>query len=73
MDDLKIFCCQNRECSDYGQRGLGNLRVCFVHVYRHGELRIARRGAWGDLGGQLLMDTDPIVALLGWPSGSVQR
>ena len=29
MDDLKIFCCQNRECSDYGQRGLGNLRVCF--------------------------------------------
>lgn len=29
MDDLKIFCCQNPECSDYGQRGLDNLRVCF--------------------------------------------
>ena len=29
MDDLKIFCCQNPECLDYGQRGLGNLRVCF--------------------------------------------
>jgi transposase-like protein len=29
MDDLKTFCCQNQECPDYGQRGLGNLRVCF--------------------------------------------
>lgn len=29
MDDLKIFCCQNQDCVDYGQRGLGNLRVCF--------------------------------------------
>ena len=29
MDDLKTFCCQNPDCPDYGQRGLGNLRVCF--------------------------------------------
>jgi transposase-like protein len=29
MDDLKIFACQNPECSDYSQRGLDNLRVCF--------------------------------------------
>jgi hypothetical protein len=29
MDDLKIFCCQNADCPDYGQRGKGNLRVCF--------------------------------------------
>lgn len=29
MDDLKTFCCQNPECSDYGRRGLDNLRVCF--------------------------------------------
>ena len=29
MDDLKTFCCQNPTCRDYGQRGLGNLRVCF--------------------------------------------
>ena len=29
MDDLKIFCCQNAACPEYGQRGLGNLRVCF--------------------------------------------
>lgn len=29
MDDLKTFCCQNPDCSDYGQRGKDNLRVCF--------------------------------------------
>src|SRR5438874_1810062 len=29
MDDLKSFCCQNSQCSDYGRRGLDNLRVCF--------------------------------------------
>ena len=29
MDDLKIFCCQNPDCPDYGKRGLDNLRVCF--------------------------------------------
>lgn len=28
MDDLSRFCCQNADCSDYGQRGLGNLTVC---------------------------------------------
>ena len=29
MDELQHFCCQNPDCSDYGQRGLGNLRVAF--------------------------------------------
>jgi len=29
MDDLANFCCQNPACSDYGQRGHGNLRVAF--------------------------------------------
>jgi len=28
MDDLSRFCCQNPECPQYGQRGLGNLTVC---------------------------------------------
>ena len=28
MGDLSDFCCQNESCSDYGQRGLGNLTVC---------------------------------------------
>jgi transposase-like protein len=29
MDDLSPFCCQNLDCSDYGLRGRGNLRVGF--------------------------------------------
>jgi LacI family transcriptional regulator len=28
MDDLSRFCCQNRECPDYGERGADNLTVC---------------------------------------------
>ncbi len=28
-DNLDPFCCQNRQCSHYGQRGHGNLRVAF--------------------------------------------
>jgi transposase-like protein len=27
-EDLSRFCCQNRACTDYGQRGRGNLTVC---------------------------------------------
>lgn len=27
MDDLRTFCCQNRDCPDYGKRGHGNLTV----------------------------------------------
>ncbi len=29
MEDLDLFCCQNPDCSDYGLRGKGNLRICF--------------------------------------------
>lgn len=29
MDDLRKFSCQNPDCTDYGRRGLDNLRVCF--------------------------------------------
>ena len=42
MDDLKIFCCQNPDCPDYGQRGLDNLRVCF----RNGPDKQRRVLAW---------------------------
>ena len=28
MDDLSRFCCQNKDCSDYGKRRGGNLTVC---------------------------------------------
>jgi transposase-like protein len=27
-EDLSRFCCQNPDCLDYGQRGLGHLTVC---------------------------------------------
>jgi transposase-like protein len=29
MDDLRLFCCQNPNCSEYGVRGRDNLRVGF--------------------------------------------
>ena len=28
MDDLARFCCQDRECPDFGKRAAGNLSVC---------------------------------------------
>jgi transposase-like protein len=28
MDDLLRFCCQNTDCTNYGNRGAGNLSVC---------------------------------------------
>ena len=28
MDDLSLFCCQNQDCPDHGQRDHGNLTVC---------------------------------------------
>lgn len=31
MEDRDLFCCQNPDCSDYGVRGRGNLRVCFPY------------------------------------------
>ena len=27
-DDLAVFCCQNLDCTAYGNRGQGNLTVC---------------------------------------------
>jgi hypothetical protein len=36
MDDLSLFCCQNAGCPDYGERGQGNLRVCFRYGVRKG-------------------------------------
>jgi hypothetical protein len=39
MKDLSHFCCQNKECSDYGRRGAGNLTVC-MHYGRDKKLRL---------------------------------
>jgi transposase-like protein len=43
MDDLKTFCCQNPDCPDYGQRGKGNLRVCFRNGPNKGRRVLACR------------------------------
>jgi transposase-like protein len=42
MDDLSIFCCQNPVCSDYGQRALDNLRVCFRYGPNHRRILACR-------------------------------
>jgi transposase-like protein len=34
---LAAFCCQNRECAEYGKRGAGNLSVC--HHYGPNQQR----------------------------------
>ena len=38
-EDLPRFCCQNEQCPDYGQRGLGNLTVC-GHYGKHERRRL---------------------------------
>jgi transposase-like protein len=43
MDDLKTFCCQNPQCSDYGRRGLDNLRVAFHNGPNHSRRVFACR------------------------------
>lgn len=35
MHDLSKFCCQNKKCPDYGQRGLNNLTVCGRYGQNH--------------------------------------
>ena len=38
MDDLTRFCCQNRDCTLYGQRGADNLSVC-GRIGKHQQFR----------------------------------
>ena len=40
MDDLSRFCCLNRDCSDHGKRGHGNLTV--PHRYGPNNTRLLR-------------------------------
>ncbi|MGE0082984.1 MAG: hypothetical protein AB7S75_01045 [Desulfococcaceae bacterium] len=42
MDDLSHFCCQNKECSDYGKRGAGNLTVCMHYGKQNKRLLYCR-------------------------------
>ena len=39
MDDLSRFCCQDKQCPDYGKRGLGNLTVC-AHYGKKKQFRL---------------------------------
>lgn len=39
MDDLSRFCCQNKDCPNYGKRGRGNLTVC-GHFAKGKRLRL---------------------------------
>ena len=42
-EDLSRFCCQNPDCPDHGQRGLGNLTICARHgKHRHIRLLYCR-------------------------------
>lgn len=41
-DDLSRFCCQNPNCSHYGQRGQGNLRVAFRYGRQQRRLLACR-------------------------------
>ncbi len=38
-EDLSRFCCQNSDCRDHGQRGLGNLTVCSRYG-KHKHIRL---------------------------------
>src|SRR5262245_28950370 len=38
-EDLSRFCCQNHDCPDHGQRGLGNLTACSRYG-KHKHIRL---------------------------------
>ena len=38
MDDLSLFCCLNKDCSEFAKRGAGNLTV----PHRHGPEKSKR-------------------------------
>jgi len=71
MDDLSRFCCQNKDCLDYGKRGAGNLTVCmrygkneqFRLLYcRTCKARFSERKGTPLFGARL--DEDKIVSVL---------
>ena len=40
-DDLSLFCCQNKRCVAYGNKGAGNVRVA-DHIGKHKDIRLLR-------------------------------
>jgi transposase-like protein len=68
--DLARFCCQNPDCSDFGKRGLANLRVCFRYGPQQRRLLACRtcQKRFSERKGTPLFDTrlpdDKAVAVL---------
>jgi hypothetical protein len=69
-DDLSRFCCQNRECPDYGKRGHGNLTVCMRYGPQQRRLLRCRtcKDRFSERKGTPLFDArlpeDKVIALL---------
>jgi transposase-like protein len=70
MDDLSTFCCQNPDCTDYGQRGHGNLTVCAHYGPQQRRLLYCKtcKARFSERKGTPLFDTrlpeDQVVAVL---------
>jgi hypothetical protein len=70
MDDLSMFCCQNRDCVDFGQRGHGNLTVCGHYGPQQRRLLYGKRcqARFSERKGTPLFDTrlpeDKVIAIL---------
>src|SRR5471030_2942470 len=69
-DDLSLFCCQNPECPDYGQRGHGNLTVPMRYGPQQRRLLYCKtcKARFSERKGTPLFDTrlpeDKVVAVL---------
>jgi LacI family transcriptional regulator len=71
MTDLSAFCCLNRQCPDYGERGLGNLTVT-AHYGPENKRRVLRcttcKARFSERKGTPLFDTrlpeEKVVAIL---------
>ena len=70
MDDLSLFCCQNPDCADYGQRGHGNLSVCARYGPQQRRLLYCKacKARFSERKGTPLFDTrlpeDKVIAVL---------
>jgi transposase-like protein len=70
VDDLSTFCCQNEDCSAYGQRGKGNLTVCMRYGRQQRRLLYCKhcKARFSERKGTPLFDTrlppDQVVTVL---------
>jgi transposase-like protein len=70
MDDLSNFCCQDKDCADYGKRGHGNLTVCGRYGPQQRRLLYCKtcKARFSERKGTPLFDTrlpeDKVIAVL---------